>query len=251
MWIQEGLASLVEDYDIEGGFSNDPVADGAAISLAPSWRSNIVKRLGGARKLKPLRVLAEQPVSAFANSRPLAQYAQVRTVFLYLDHLDLLGEWYDLYTTDETHGYEADPTGLSAIEAVTRLELDDFEAAYLAWVRQDLPEVPEDANDLDAVLGIDLSMGQGDGLEVKGLPPGARRRVGLKLGDVITSIDGEPVRDMGELVRRLDGREPGDTVRLGYRRAILTGESEATLIEPPPHPLERRNRPQAPPVGFR
>lgn len=34
------------------------------------------------------------------------------------------------------------------------------------------------------------------------------------LGDVIVALDGDPVRDAGDVTWRLDGRRPGETVTL-------------------------------------
>ena len=41
-------------------------------------------------------------------------------------------------------------------------------------------------------------------------------------GDVITGLDGAPVRDSGDLFRALDGRAAGDNVRLSLRRGDAT-----------------------------
>ena len=244
IWIQEGLASLIEDYDRAGGAPGDTLEPG------PSWRTNITKRLADARRAKSLRELAADNGRRFGAVRPLAEYAQVRTLFLYLYEQGKLWDWYDVYTVSGTHGYAVDPSGLSAIEAVFDLELPAFEAAYFSWVRDELPETPQEESQLAAVLGISLLPGRGDGPEVRRLPPGARARTGLRLGDVIRWIDGQPVRDEAERIRRLDGLEPGDEVTIGYRRSRLTGETVAKLIETPPHPLENRNPPQAPPIGI-
>jgi len=261
VWIQEGLASLVEDMDPEWVAQRTPRADpdrpavdprlvagGAetadepeqvrgdggrvpASGPVPSWRTNIVKRLAGAGALKSLEELTGMSHQRFSRNRPLATYAQARTVLLYLHARGELGAWYRVYTTDPDSGFEADPSGLTAMEAVLGEEIDAVERGYTAWVRHELPLVPEEGADLEAGLGVDLEPGEHGGPRVTRLPAGARRRTGLRLGDVITAIDGRPVRDMKEFVRVISSYAAGETVRLSYRRVKLHGESEAVLIE--------------------
>lgn len=47
----------------------------------------------------------------------------------------------------------------------------------------------------------------------------------LVLGDIITSIDGQPVRAVDDLFRLLDSRKVGDRVALGLQR----GEQRVTV----------------------
>jgi regulator of sigma E protease len=49
-------------------------------------------------------------------------------------------------------------------------------------------------------------------------PDGPAARAGLKTGDQVVAIDGNPVRDFRDLVARVSAR-PGDTLSLTYRRA--------------------------------
>ena len=55
------------------------------------------------------------------------------------------------------------------------------------------------------------------------------RKAGLRLGDVVTTLDGMPVRDINELLRRLGGRQPGETVTLGIRRRDMHSEVRVVL----------------------
>ena len=58
--------------------------------------------------------------------------------------------------------------------------------------------------------------GSGDGPAVTAGGPGAK--AGLKAGDVITEVDGEPVHSGNELIVRTRANRPGDHVRLTLRR---------------------------------
>ncbi len=263
IWIQEGLASLVEDMDpvriierrarrasgtdrspppvgvdarlIDGG--DEPAAETRAETPspdvfvpAPSWRTNIVKRQARMGGIPTFAELAAMDHVTFSTKRPLATYANARTVLLFLFDRGLLADWYRVYTTDAEHGYDADASGLGAMEAVFGKEIEEIERIYRGWVRHGLPRVAETGADLRGVIGVDIEMGEGDGPVVTKLPPGSRRRTGLRLRDVITSIDGRPVGDMKELIRVLSDYEPGETVTVAYRRVKLHGTTEIRLI---------------------
>ena len=51
-------------------------------------------------------------------------------------------------------------------------------------------------------------------------------QAGLKLGDVITSIDGNPIRTVESLVNSIRGNEPGDQIAINYLR---NGEQRQTI----------------------
>jgi serine protease Do len=49
-------------------------------------------------------------------------------------------------------------------------------------------------------------------------PDGPADKAGIKIGDVITAIDGRPIKDGDDLVSEIASRRPGSTIRLGYLR---------------------------------
>ena len=216
-WIQEGLASLVEDYDLDPDGRLTPV---------PSWRTNMVKRLLTANQLQPLEQLAATQLDRFSASKPLAQYAHARAVFLYAHDKGVLADFYTAYTLTLAD----DPTGLRTLRAALGFDTTEaLEADFRAWV-QALPEVPETGSDLPATLGVEIEEGTGDGPKVVALPRGARERTGLALGSVITHINLRPTRDMHELIRVLGSYAPGDTITLSHRRGRLHTTPQATLL---------------------
>ena len=221
-WIQEGLCSLVEDYVVRG---TNP--DGSPrLEPVPSWRTNISKRLARGNRLVPIKQLAAMPRDKFIASRPLATYGQARTVFLYLWQKGKLKEWYAHYTAH----YAEDPTGVQAIEAVMGMPILDVEKDYRTWVRQ-LPEVAEQTKVGQASIGAEVEAGAGDGPVIVEIDRrGPAREAGLRLRDVITAIDGQPTRDLNELVRVLGERQPGDTVEISYRRRQEHGTVRITLV---------------------
>jgi serine protease Do len=56
------------------------------------------------------------------------------------------------------------------------------------------------------------------GAVVKAVSDGPASEAGVRLGDVIVSMDGEPVRDTGDLMERVALRQPGERVVLGLVR---------------------------------
>lgn len=220
IWIQEGLCSLVEDYD---------VVEGRVVPV-PSWRTNVVRQLAEHGRLLGIDELAALPREQFTGVRPLAHYAQARAVFLYLYQTGRLGTWYRQYV--ET--YRQDPSGLTAIEAVTGRSIEQVNAEFRAWA-QLLPEVMEYRPDRPPkpgtpMLGFVPEPGDGDGPVVAALGRGTSAAAsGLRRGDVITAINGRPTRDINELMRVLGSYLPGDVVEVAYRRGAVHGTVQVQL----------------------
>lgn len=219
IWVMEGLCSLVEDYDLDSTGKLVP---------ATNWRTNTTKRLEKAGLLMPIEKLCALPRERFMSGRPLAMYAQARTLFLYLSDQGKLGAWY----AELCRTFEKDPTGVAAFERVLGKPIKQINQDYRAWVKA-LPAVPEEIPRGAASLGIEVDWGQGEGPVVAATPDRLRRagpKVDLRKGDVITAIDGKPVRDIAELVRVLGAYAPGQSVELTYRRGKLQGTTTITLV---------------------
>jgi serine protease Do len=67
-----------------------------------------------------------------------------------------------------------------------------------------------------------------DGVTVgEAQPGGPAAKAGIARGDVITSVNDEPVKDAHDLVRRIGSMSPGASVKLGIRRA---GEEKSVMV---------------------
>lgn len=201
IWVQEGLCSLVEDYDRtpEGG-----------IRIARSWRTNVAHRLARNGGLMDIDQLAALPPEQFSNSNPLSNYAQARAVFLFIHESGKLGEWYRTYCETFTE----DRSGIRAIEAVFGRPIAQVNEDYKAWARA-LEEVPDTLHRPRAKLGAETDAGLGAGLKVLSVTGAARP---LRRGDVIISVNGRPVREINEFYRVMGDYEPGETVTVRYKR---------------------------------
>jgi serine protease Do len=67
-----------------------------------------------------------------------------------------------------------------------------------------------------------------NGVLVGSVQPGfSAEKAGLKAGDIITTIDGQPVKDGNDLVDNISARKPGTTIQVGY---IRNGEQRTTTV---------------------
>ena len=60
-------------------------------------------------------------------------------------------------------------------------------------------------------------------------PGGPADNAGLKVGDIITTIDGRSIKDGDDLVNEIASRRPGSTIRLGYLRDGKQGDTTVTI----------------------
>ncbi len=74
--------------------------------------------------------------------------------------------------------------------------------------------------------------GAKNGVIIRGVQPGLPAdKAGLKPGDIITSINGRPVKDGDDLVNDISARKPGSTVQLGYIRDGKPSTANVSIID--------------------
>lgn len=105
------------------------------------------------------------------------------------------------------------------------------------------PRLGIDAEDLNGQLGTFFGAPDGEGILVRDVNPGsAAEKAGLKAGDVITSVNGERVRSVGDLREKLaakrESKDKGQTLKLG----VLRNKSEVSLTVELPAPAPRTKR---------
>ncbi|MBX3390117.1 MAG: PDZ domain-containing protein [Phycisphaeraceae bacterium] len=235
-WVQEGLASLVEDVEVPRGASY------SQLKPVPSWRTNIAQRRERSNTLMPLEKFCVQPREKFLSSQQLANYAEARTIFFYLYELSKLRDWYEAYG----RATPAEDAGATAFEKVFDRPIRATDKDFRMWVRT-IPEVAEEIRAGMASLGVEVETGSGDGVTITSIiePPGRGLaniippltlkgvKGELRVGDVITAVDGAATRDVAELVRVLGAKKPGDVVVVAYRRRVDSGEATIRLIAKP------------------
>ncbi|MBU6413555.1 MAG: hypothetical protein KGS45_08775 [Planctomycetes bacterium] len=215
VWVQEGLCSLMEDYDF--------LPDGS-LTPAHSWRTTTAKRLLGTGTLPSLSTLTAMTREAFSQNRPLTNYALARTLFLYLHEQGKLGTFYSSLCST----YPEDPTGTLALERTFAKPISDINTDFRAALRS-TPDIPEQITSGMASLGVEITAGTGEGPIVT-LSPSASP---LRSGDVLVGLNSpgqplHPIRDIPELIRLLSRQTPGDTIQVTLRR----GKTRLTLDLP-------------------
>jgi serine protease Do len=96
------------------------------------------------------------------------------------------------------------------------------------------PRLGIDAEDLNGQFGAYFGAPDGEGVLVREVNNGsAAEKAGVKSGDVITSLNGERIRSLGDLREKLAGKREEKTVKLG----VLRNKSQMSItVEMPPPP---------------
>jgi len=103
------------------------------------------------------------------------------------------------------------------------------------------PRLGIDAEDVSGQLGAFFGAPDGEGILVRDVNSGSpAEKAGVKAGDVITSLNGERIRSVGELREKLSAKrdEKDRTVKLG----VLRNKSEISLTVELPAPTTRTKR---------
>ncbi len=92
-------------------------------------------------------------------------------------------------------------------------------------------------SDIAKSLGLDRPQGV---LLANVYPGSAAARAGLRQGDAILSVDGQPVDDEASLNYRIGTRKPGEAVTLAYQRGGASHTAKATVEAPPSRPRDEQ-----------
>jgi serine protease Do len=99
------------------------------------------------------------------------------------------------------------------------------------------PRLGIDAEDLEGEFGNFFGAPEGEGILVRGVfPDSPAAKSGLKVGDVITSVDGERIRSIGELREKLMEKKEEKSLKLG----LLRNKAALSLSVELPAPTEMK-----------
>lgn len=94
-----------------------------------------------------------------------------------------------------------------------------------------------DAENVDGEFGNFFGAPGGEGILVRGVfPDSPAAKAGLKVGDVITSINGERIRSIGELREKLGAKHEEKSVKLG----VMRNKAAITVSVELPAPEDKR-----------
>jgi putative serine protease PepD len=99
-------------------------------------------------------------------------------------------------------------------------------------VRQTVPALERGQKVKHAYLGVETSAptSSTQGAEVQNIVPGGpAEKANLRTGDVITKIDGQPVKSPSDVSAAVNQKQPGDSVTITVQRNGLTEELTAKL----------------------
>ncbi len=214
IWIQEGLATLFEEWRV--GPSGEPI-------ILSNLRSNeTLERVRSRKTTAWIDFRALDSASFMAQPEP--NYAQARSMFMFLAAHGKLSAWYALYTA----GFREDPTGRRAMEAVLAAPIGRIEGMWQAWViANGRRDSTLDAG--DGVMGVGVS-GVPDGVRIDSLQPGGPAiAAGLAVGDVLTEIKGHEVRSVADFLLVTAPLRAGENLQVRYRRGKLYSIVPVTL----------------------
>lgn len=100
------------------------------------------------------------------------------------------------------------------------------------YVRRGYVGITMNQNGVDDVVADAEGLPDTDGVIVDQVQAdGPADRAGVRRGDIIRAVDGEPIRDNLDLIGRIAARQPGDRVRLDVFRKGRTVTLQATLVD--------------------
>jgi C-terminal processing protease CtpA/Prc len=123
---------------------------------------------------------------------------------------------------------------LPNIEMPEVAPMPDMDMGAYGLLAGSRPRLGIDAEDLSGHFGAYFGAPDGEGVLVREVNSGSpAEKAGVKSGDVITSLNGERIRSLGDLREKLAGKRDEKTVKLG----VLRNKSEVSVtVEMPPPP---------------
>ncbi len=227
IWLLEGLATLFEASDRNGG-----------VVPRHSYRLAIVQAAARSGRTLPWKTLMKMNQVTFMRSARLA-YAQSRYMLFYMYEKGLLKKFYDEYTDKANYG--SDRSALESFEVVFGKPIESVEREWKQWVlKQRVPPIP--------YLGVQTQQRAGGVVvtQVSGGSPAAK--AGVKNGDTIAAIEGQAIKTMSDLMEAVGNRKVGDEVEVEIVRQGAPRTLKAKLAKRPgsiPRPV-----PAAPYLGL-
>jgi tetratricopeptide (TPR) repeat protein len=205
LWVQEGLASLYEDYELH--------SDGS-IKFLPNDRQLTVKGRSKAGSLVRWKDLFGMNAESFMD-KARQMYPQVRSIFEFVADQGKLEKWYRSYVDH----FDEDRSGAKAFEIAFGVPVADVEKQWRRWIAEQ-PEIDLQIRSDDAALGIrSRENASNDGVLITEVIPGsAADRGKLRRDDVIVALDGQSTRNLMALRKIIASKHVGDEVDVRARR---------------------------------
>lgn len=203
IWIQEGLATLFEDWRAR---------EDGSVEILPNLRQPKAHEHLSAGRTPTWAELARMSQDDFMAKADV-NYPAVRSIFTWIAERGWLQRWYRAYTAMHSE----DPSGMRALESVSGQPAARLEAQWREWVA-DMGPGALAPGALTAGLGIEARDAT-DGVRLTAVQPGSPAdRAGLRSGDVVVGIGADDVHSLRDLMTALSRRNAGETAQIRFRR---------------------------------
>lgn len=230
IWLVEGLATLFESVDYEAG----------KVLPRHNHRLTVVQEALRRERTMPWTALTRLNHMQFMANAQLA-YAQARYMLFYMQEKGLLKKFYDEYTKGA--GYQSDRSAADAYEVVFGRPLPEVENDWKKWVaEQKVPPLP--------FLGIATKASGPEELKIETVAPKSpAETAGIKPGDVLLGLDGQPVRSQDDVIGIISSHKAGEEIEVSISRA---GEKQKLSVKLGERPSAEQPPPRAkePYLGF-
>ncbi len=216
IWIQEGLATLFEDWRAR---------DDGSIEILPNLRQPKAHEHMRGGRMPTWTELTRMSQPDFMVKADI-NYPAVRSIFSWITERGWLQRWYRAYTAM----YAEDPTGIRALESVSGQPAARLEAQWREWVADTGPGALAPGA-LTAGLGIEARDAT-DGVRITAVQPGSPAdRSGLRTGDVVVAIGADDVHSLRDLMTALSRRNAGETTQIRFRRGGSYSTVQVTFAQ--------------------
>ncbi len=204
MWIQEGLASLFEEYAAG--------RTGTNFRFLPNERHNVTFDLVTSGDVPSWRQIFGLSPTRFMRAASRF-YPITRSIFRFIAGKGRLDVWYENLVTT----FPEDPTGVLALERTFDKPIDAIESDWKAWVRG-MGRRDNTIARGDASLGIQAES-EVDGCRVTMVHEGSGAfEAGMRIDDVIVRLGDISIRSTRELMLAIARRRVGEVVPVRVRR---------------------------------
>ncbi|MFA5794269.1 MAG: PDZ domain-containing protein [Candidatus Brocadiia bacterium] len=199
IWIVEGLSTCFEESEL--GYA----------SIVPSYNGRIdqMKDLIKNKRTIPWSKLAKMDQKAFMDQAGSC-YAEVRSIFYWLDKTNGLKNFYFTYLSDLSNSKD-NYSGIPTLERIYGKKIERIEDEWERWVaKTPAPEVLENKNDTYVGVAAEASVA---GMIITAVGAGSpAEQAGLKVKDVILKMGADKIDTVEEYLNAIRKRMPGDVV---------------------------------------